>query len=55
LSDEAAANKDPDLVRAATLIDLHQSVKLYEEHGLDEDLLQGREDVRRILASLGSR
>lgn len=44
---------DPDLARASALITLHQSVKVkYEESGLDEELLQGREDVRRVLESL---
>lgn len=53
-STETATHEvDPDLERAATLIALHNAVKLrYQETGLDEELGQARGEVQKVLGSL---
>jgi hypothetical protein len=50
---QSISNDDRDLKRAATLISLHQSVKLhYQDTGLDEELGQARGQVQKVLGSL---
>lgn len=48
-----AGSTDPDMERAATLISLHQSVKLrYQDEGIDDELGQARDDVKHVTESL---
>ena len=47
---------DSDLHRAEELISLHQNVKLkHIQSGPDAELLEARQAVSRVLASLGDR
>lgn len=47
------AGSGTDMDRAATLISLHQSVKIrYQDEGLDEELAQARDDVERVAKGL---
>ncbi|KAJ9664388.1 hypothetical protein H2198_000317 [Neophaeococcomyces mojaviensis] len=44
---------DEDLRRANDLVYLHQNVKMKNiEHGFDKELIQAREDIQKVLASL---
>jgi len=57
LSDSANEKSiDSDLQRAEELTSLHQDVKLkHIERGPDAELLEARQAVSRVLASLGDR
>ncbi|WPG98892.1 Hypothetical protein R9X50_00169200 [Acrodontium crateriforme] len=43
---------DPDLKRARDLLDLHSTVKLAHQDGIDKELNAAREDVARVMRSL---
>ncbi|KAI5273251.1 hypothetical protein E4T47_03404 [Aureobasidium subglaciale] len=43
---------DADLTRARDLLDLHASVKLAHRAGLDQSLLEARQQVKLALASV---
>lgn len=48
--------EQPDLQRATDLVGLHHSVKLkHLEGGLDAELQNGRENVKRVLKDLNSK
>ncbi|KAF2836347.1 hypothetical protein M501DRAFT_1019143 [Patellaria atrata CBS 101060] len=44
---------DQDLRRARELVELHQTVKIAQREGLDRELREAREEVRRVVAELG--
>lgn len=47
------SQRDKDLQRADELVSLHQNVKLkHIQNGQDQELLQGRQAVQAVLASL---
>ena len=49
----AETSSSPAIALANDLISLHHEVKLqYAEHGLDEEMLQARRDVQKVLRSL---
>ena len=50
---DAKSTSDPDLQRANDLVSLHYAVKVkHQESGLDEDFLQARRDVSRVISWL---
>jgi hypothetical protein len=52
---QTKSKSDPDLQRAKDLVELHYTVKLqYLDEGLDAELHQAREDVKRVSRNLAS-